>query len=43
MDAIVVNAFFGEGKGLTEDMKHDLEQRGAIFGDRPTSHLMQLN
>ena len=34
-DAIVVNALFGGTVGLTEDMKRDLEQRGAIFGDRP--------
>ena len=34
-DAIVVNAFFGESRGLTEDTKRDLERRGAIFDDRP--------
>ncbi|MEH2102847.1 MAG: pentapeptide repeat-containing protein [Nostoc sp.] len=33
--ANVVNAFFGESKGFTEDTKRDLESRGAIFGDRP--------
>jgi uncharacterized protein YjbI with pentapeptide repeats len=32
-DAIVVNALFGGNEGLTEDMKRDLKQRGAIFGD----------
>ncbi|QLE42251.1 pentapeptide repeat-containing protein [Nostoc sp. C052] len=34
-DSIVMNALFGSSKGLTEDMKRDLEKRGAIFGDRP--------
>ncbi len=34
-NAIVVNALFGRSVGLTEDMKRHLEQRGAIFGDRP--------
>ncbi|QLE53798.1 pentapeptide repeat-containing protein (plasmid) [Nostoc sp. C057] len=33
--AIVVKALFGGTVGLTDDMKHDLERRGAIFGDRP--------
>lgn len=33
--AIAVNALFGETVGLTDDMKRDLERRGAIFGDRP--------
>ena len=33
--AIVANALFGGSRGLTEEMKRDLEQRGAIFGDRP--------
>ncbi|AUB41700.1 putative protein YjbI, containings pentapeptide repeats [Nostoc flagelliforme CCNUN1] len=32
---IVTNALFGGSLGLTEDMKRDLESRGAIFGDRP--------
>ncbi|QDL14559.1 pentapeptide repeat-containing protein [Brasilonema octagenarum UFV-E1] len=31
--AIVMNALFGRSKGLTEDTKRDLKQRGAIFGD----------
>ena len=33
--AIVEHALFGGSVGLSEDMKRDLEQRGAIFGDRP--------
>ncbi|MBU7584856.1 MAG: pentapeptide repeat-containing protein [Nostoc sp. TH1S01] len=33
--AIVANALFGGSIGLTENMKRDLERRGAIFGDRP--------
>ncbi|BAY66995.1 pentapeptide repeat protein (plasmid) [Calothrix brevissima NIES-22] len=33
--AIVANALFGGSIGLTKDMRHDLESRGAIFGDRP--------
>ncbi|MCC5604639.1 pentapeptide repeat-containing protein [Nostoc favosum] len=33
--AIVANALFGGSLGLTENMKRDLERRGAIFGDRP--------
>ncbi|PHJ69131.1 hypothetical protein VF14_03060 [Nostoc linckia z18] len=33
--ANVVNTFFGDSIGLTDYMKHDLERRGAIFGDRP--------
>jgi transcriptional regulator with XRE-family HTH domain len=33
--AIVEHALFGRSVGLTEEMKRDLEQRGAIFGDRP--------
>lgn len=33
--AIVVNALFAGTVGLTDDMKRDLERRGAIFGDRP--------
>ncbi|MBP5974767.1 pentapeptide repeat-containing protein [Brasilonema sp. CT11] len=32
--AIVVNALFGGSKGLTEDTKQDLKQRGAIFDDK---------
>ncbi|WP_099065822.1 pentapeptide repeat-containing protein [Nostoc linckia] len=32
---IVINALFDGSIGLTEDMKRDLERRGAIFGDRP--------
>ncbi|MEH1822115.1 MAG: pentapeptide repeat-containing protein [Nostoc sp.] len=34
-DANVANASFGGNIGLTEDIKRDLERRGAIFGDRP--------
>ncbi|OUL25460.1 hypothetical protein BV378_15440 [Nostoc sp. RF31YmG] len=34
-NAIVTNAFFGRNLGLIEDMKRDLERRGARFGDRP--------
>jgi hypothetical protein len=34
-NAIVANALFAESIGLTEYMKRQLEQRGAIFGDRP--------
>ncbi len=33
--AIVKNALFIENSGLTEDMKRDLKQRGAIFEDSP--------
>jgi len=33
--AIVTGALFGRATGITEDMKQDLEKRGAIFGDRP--------
>ncbi|MBN3951947.1 MAG: pentapeptide repeat-containing protein [Nostoc sp. NMS7] len=33
--AIVVNALFGKSLGLTENLRRDLEKRGAIFGDRP--------
>ncbi|MFN6540685.1 MAG: pentapeptide repeat-containing protein [Nostoc sp. EkiNYC01] len=33
--AIVMNAFFVDTRELTENMKRDLERRGAIFGDRP--------
>ncbi|GAB1542192.1 hypothetical protein NUACC21_48660 [Scytonema sp. NUACC21] len=36
--AIVKNALFGRVEGLTEDMKYNLEQRGAIFDDRPPVH-----
>ncbi|MEH2467843.1 pentapeptide repeat-containing protein [Nostoc sp.] len=34
-NAIVANALFKGSTGLTKDMRHDLEKRGAIFGDRP--------
>jgi uncharacterized protein YjbI with pentapeptide repeats len=34
--AIVENARFGEGIGLTEAEKLDLQQRGAIFNDSPS-------
>ncbi|MFN6572377.1 pentapeptide repeat-containing protein [Dendronalium sp. ChiSLP03b] len=33
--AIVTNALFVDSEGLTENMRYDLERRGAIFGDRP--------
>ncbi|MEH1788401.1 MAG: pentapeptide repeat-containing protein [Nostoc sp.] len=33
--AIFANALFVDSKGLTEDVKRDLERRGAIFSDRP--------
>ncbi|QKQ75599.1 pentapeptide repeat-containing protein [Nostoc sp. TCL240-02] len=32
---IVMDALFDGSIGLTEDMKRDLERRGAVFGDRP--------
>jgi hypothetical protein len=37
-----VNALFGGSRGLTEEMKRDLEQRGAIFGDRQDATIVFL-
>jgi hypothetical protein len=34
-NADVENAQFGDNLGLTEEMKLDLKQRGAIFEDTP--------
>ena len=34
-NTVVVNALFGGSIGFTKDTKRNLEQRGAIFGDRP--------
>ena len=34
-DAIVANTLFGQGVGLTEEQKRDLQRRGAVFDDAP--------
>lgn len=42
-NTIVKNAIFRDARGLTEDMKRDLEKLGAIFSDRPPVTLNRYN
>jgi Pentapeptide repeats (8 copies) len=39
---IVTKALFGNSTGISEEMRRDLESRGAIFGDRPPFSLIKV-
>ena len=41
-DADVTGTLFGNNPGLTEEIKHDLQQRGALFLDPPSSDVPSL-